>query len=114
MVVAMDTHTSVAHNYCNLDKEGLLVRKVVAIHILGMMDSPLELHNLQRVHNWEQRVDSYTLEESDPEADILDRMDTLDKQAEREALPRDVRLENQKRVRDRAFGDRRMFLEQHR
>ena len=109
----MDTRTWVAHSHCNLDKEGLSVRKVEAIHIPDMTDSPPEADNqafgegnLQRVNNLELAVDN-------PVADIQDKMDRVDMQAGKEVLPRDVMPASQKRVRDRMFEDQHVFLEQH-
>ena len=71
----MDTRTWVAHSHCNLDKEELLERKVEAIHIPDMTDSPPEADNqafgegnLQRVHNLELAVDN-------PVADIQGKVD---------------------------------------
>jgi len=109
----MDTRTWVAHSHCNLDKEELLERKVEAIHIPDMTDSPPEADNqafgegnLQRVNNLELAVDN-------PVADIQGRVDKVDMQAEKEALLTDVTPESQKRVRDRMFEDQYVFLEQH-
>ena len=109
----MDTRTWVAHSHCNLDKEELLERKVEAIHIPDMTDSPPEADNqafeegnLQRVHNLEFAVDN-------PVADIQGRVDKVDMQAEKEVLLTDVTPESQKRVRDRMFEDQHMFPEQH-
>ena len=117
----MDTHTWVAHSHCNLDKEELLERKVEAIHIPDMTDSPhwadnqaFAEDNLQRVHNLELAVDNCALEVDNPVADIQGKVDMVDMQAEKEALLRDVMPESQKRVRDRMFGDQHVFLEQHR
>lgn len=119
-VVAMDTRTWVAHSHCNLDKEELLERKVEAIHIPDMTDSPLEADNqafgegnLQRVHYLELVVGNYTLEVDNPVADIQGKVDKVDMQAEKEALLTDVTPESQKRVRDRMFEDQHVFLEQH-
>ena len=118
-VVATDTRTWVAHSHCNLDKEGLLERKVEAIHIPDMTDSPPEADNqafgkgnLQRAHNLELAVDIYALVVDNPVADIQGRMDKVDMQAEKEALLTDVTLESQKRVRDRMVEDQHVFLEQ--
>ena len=116
----MDTRTWVAHSHCNLDKEELSVRKVEAIHIPDMTDSPPEADNqafgegnLQRVHNLELAVGNYALEVDNPVADIQGRMDRVDMQAGKEAPPRDVMPASQKRVRDRMFEDQHVFLEQH-
>jgi len=89
-----------------------LERKVEAIHIPDMTDSPPEADNqafgegnLQRVHNLELAVDN-------PVADIQGRVDKVDMQAEKEAPPTDGTLESQKRVRDRMFEDQHVVLEQ--
>ena len=88
---------------------------VEAIHILDTTDNQDFAGDiLQRVHNWEQAVDSYTLEASNPEADILGIVDMVDMQAEKEALPRDARLESQTHVRDRTFVDQHVYQGQHR
>jgi len=94
---------------------------VEAIHIPDTMDNPYWAHNqafaednLQRVHYLEQAVDSCALEVSNPEADTQGTVDMVDKQVEKEELPRDVMPESLIRVRDRTFGDLRVYLAQHR
>jgi len=94
---------------------------VEAIHIPDMTDNPYWAYNqafaednLQRVYNLEQAVDSCALEVSNPEADTQGTVDMVDKQVEKEELPRDVMPESLIRVRDRTFGDLRVYLAQHR
>ena len=97
------------------------MRKVEAIHIPGTTGNPREADNLtivednlQWVHYVVQAVDNCALEVCNPEADIQGEMDMVGMQVEREALPMDVRPGSQKRARDKAFGDQRVFLEQYR
>ena len=85
---------------------------VEAIHIPDTTDNPHWVYNqafaedkLQRAHNLEQAVDSCSLEVSNFEADIQGKVDMVDTQVEREALPRDARPGSQTRVRDRSFED---------
>jgi len=120
-VAARDKHTFVEHIHCNLDREVLSVRMVEAIHIPDTKDNPHWVYSqifaedsLQRVHNLVQVVDSCALEASKSVADIQDKVGMVDRQDEREELPRDARPKSQIHVRDRSFGDQHAYLAQHR
>ena len=69
--------------------------------------------SLQRAHNLEQVVDRCALEAGNFVVDIQDKVGMADTQDEKEALPRDAWLMNQRRVRDRSFGDQHAYLAQH-
>lgn len=91
-----------------------------AIHIPDMMDNQHWMNSqvfaedsLQKVHNLEQVVDKCALEAGNFVADIQDKVGMVDTQDEKEALPRDARPMNQRRVRDRSFGGQHAYLAQH-
>ena len=93
---------------------------VEAIHIPAAMDNQhweysqvFAEDSLQRAHNLEQSVHSCALEVGNSVADIQDKVGMVDTQDEREVLPRDARPMNQRRVRDRSFGDQHAYLAQH-
>ena len=116
----MDKHIFVEHSRCSLDKEELLARMVEAIHIPDAMDNQHWVYSqvfaedsLQRAHNLEQAVGRCDLEAGNFVADIQDKVGMVDKQDEKEALPRGAKPMSQKRVRDRSFGDQHVYLAQY-
>ncbi len=58
-------------------------------------------------------MDRCALEAGNLVADIQDKVGMVDKQDEKEALPRDAGPMSRKRVRDRPFGDQHVYLAQY-